>query len=415
MLRRTVERVNKCIGPWDDAFAFSVPRTVRIRDWRLGCTLLAVQVAIGIYVVLYVLILQQAYLAQATQVGSVRLQLRSPASAYRWPTAPPYCLGTTAADISAKPAGYAVLPGAMYSFNGGTAFPQRLCRFADSFNALPLTEPSALFLPTEARVTRQAATGGAAACANLTDKSCASFLPSESKTDAGVTQRTLLADAEFYTLRIDHNVAAPAANIAKAATSLVGRLFSVSGRTVDPCEPYRGGPGSALCPDYVAIGVPGKIDTVSIATLLAAAGVTSLDAPSSENPSISLREGGLVLFVDIQYSNAYLPRGSIPGTGSFSASNVEYTIRVSALTEADFKIEEAAPLEGPLAEGTRVFFNRHGIRVLFSQSGFLGRSDLQTFIVNAVTALGLLSLAIMLVEAVAFKCWKLGPLYQCVV
>ena len=410
VVRGSWERLCKYIGPWDDAFTFSVPRTVRIRDWRLGCTLIAAQVAIGIYVVLYVLVLQQAYLSQASLVGSVRLQLRSPAPAFRWAKAP-YCLGTTPADFAASATGYQVLPGSRFSYNGAV-FSQLPCRFADSFNVLPLTEPSALFLPTEARLTRQTALPGAAACASLNTTGCATFTPAENKYNAGVTERTLLADAEFFTLRIDHNVAAPAASIAKNAQALAGRLFSTSGSTVDPCAPYRSRPGGAACPDYIAVGAAGKIDTVSVATLLAAAGVPSLDAPSAENRSVSLREGGLVLLVDIQYTNSFLARGGIPGTGSFNSGIIEYTLRVSALTEADFKIEEALPLEGPLAEGSRAFFNRHGIRILFSQSGFLGREDLQAFIVNAVTALGLLSLAIMLVEAFAFKCWKLGPLYQ---
>jgi len=414
-LARLFDRVNAWVGPWDDAFSFSVPRTVRIRDWRLGCSLLAGQAAIALYVVLYVLILQQAYLTPAALVGSVRLQLRAPSAAARWPGGrAPYCLGTTPADLAANaaaPAGYAVLPDARYSFRGAV-FPQRPCRFADSFSALPLAEASALFLPTEARVTVQAAQGGAAACANLTAPACAAFLPEENRNDAAVTQRALLADAEFYTLRIDHNVAAPGANIAKTARALAGRMLSARGEVVDACEAYRENPGGAPCPDVVALGVAGKTDTVSIATLLAAAGVPSLDAPSAESAAVSLREGGLILFVDVSYSNALLARGSIPGTGSLNAGTVEYTLRVSALTDADFKLEEARALKGPLEEGARALFNRHGVRVLFSQSGFLGRSDLQTFIVNAVTALGLLALAVKLVEAVAFNCWRLGPVYQ---
>ena len=414
-LGRVIDRAGAWIGPWDDAFSFSVPRTVRIRDWRLGCSLLAGQVAIGIYVILYVLLLQQAYLTPAALVGSVRLQLRAPDAAARWPGGrAPYCAGTTPAHLAANPAappGFAVLPGGRYSYLGA-AFPQRPCRFADSFAALPLAEPSALFLPTEARATPQTAAAGAAACANLTAPACGAFLPPESRDDPAVTLRTLLADAEFFTLRIDHNVAAPAASIARTARALAGRMFSSRGDVVDACEAYRGNPGGAPCPAAVALGAPGKTDTVSIATLLAAAGVPSLDAPSAEDASVSLREAGLILLVDVSYSNAMMARGVIPGTGTLNTNTVEYTLRVSALTEADFKLEEARVVGGPLEEGARVLFNRHGVRVLFSQSGFLGRSDLQTFIVNAVTALGLLSIAITLVEVVAFNCWRLGPIYQ---
>ena len=379
----------KWIGPWDDAFSFSVPRTVRIRDWRLGCSLLAAQIGIALYVVLYTLILQQAYLRPAELVGSVRLQLRGPTTSARWPGgAAPYCLGTTAAALAANPSappGYAILANNFYSYQGA-AFPQRPCRYADAFNALPHAEPDALFLPTETRVTAQAAVPGEAPCTALALPGCAAFAPTEDPYNAAITNRSFLADAEFFTLRIDHNIAAPSASIAKSARDIFGRMFAAGGGEVDACAAYARNPGGAACDKRViALGVPGLYDTVAIATLLAAAGIPTLDAPSAGNASVSLREAGLVILVDISYSNAFANRGLVLGTGSLVTSEVQYSLRVSALAGSDFKLEEGVPLAGPLDEGARAFYNRHGVRVLFSQSGFLGASDLQTFIINAVT------------------------------
>ena len=88
---------------------------------------------------------------------------------------------------------------------------------------------------------------------------------------------------------------------------MAGKLLDRSGNPVDPCNAYirRG----LACPSFVAIGVANAKDIVPLAALLEAAGILSLDAMGdASGPGVAgqtLRYSGIILFVQITYTNYY--------------------------------------------------------------------------------------------------------------
>ena len=167
---------------------------------------------------------------------------------------------------------------------------------------------------------------------------------------------------------IDHNfVALDRPSFSRTSREMKGFMRSASGEFVNPCRPYAAFPGG--CPDFIAVGNAGKPDIVSFATILEAAGVTTLDVPSTELGSKnSVREGGLVILLEITYSNYF---HGVGGTGSlFSEDEIVYTYSASVVPQTEFKIETA---ELNVTDATaRAFLNRHGIRIMINTEGRVG-------------------------------------------
>jgi hypothetical protein len=296
------------LGDLDEFFAYQTTRTLKIRDRHLGGSLLCLQATIFVYVVVWQILFSQVYLAQSDFAGVVRLQLRAPDAAYRWPGgAAPYCLGTSAVNASypLAPAYAAAGGGAFSRAAGGPAGTQRRCQFFDEVTAVPIPETDRMFLTTETRVTAQAVAPPGGACAALEAAGCA-FAPAYNKTDGAVTRRSFVADVEFFTLLIDHNMAAPLAGIARTVKQMEGAMQT--GTTpyapVDACDAYKGFAGG--CDRrMINVGVAGFEDIVSVRTLLAAAGISSLDDPAGlpGDSTTTYREAGLVLNLEISYTN----------------------------------------------------------------------------------------------------------------
>jgi hypothetical protein len=324
----------------DTLCGYTTARTLLIRDRRLGFLLFGLQFIIFLYVVVYQVLLQQVYSAVSDFNGVVRLQLKAPAAAMRWPGgAPPYCLGVAAPLPAAYPLapGYAIPSPGNFSRNG-VPFQQRHCQFLDETSAVPIPETDRMFLTTETRATAQSAP---AACANLDALNC-TFSPPYNRNDDSVTRRSFVADIEFFTLLIDHNINAPLAGIHKTGTAMRGRMLAADGKTpVNVCDEYAGFPSG--CPTAasagfdIAVGSPGLPDIVAIGTLLRAAGIDGLDSLaglSGVDAAESHREAGLVLNLDISYTNFYLEASGALGTGSLDTSQVFYTVRARAAAAA---------------------------------------------------------------------------------
>lgn len=137
-----------------------------------------------LYIGIYTLLYEQAFLAQGSVEGSARLQAMAAHSNYTYNQgAAPYCLGTTAASAAPVPDGakYTILPGDQYQLDGGVAYAQRACQYADANQVIltwdvaaarsPFAEPSVLSLAlgsqsgAAADVNRIAPGGSAWSCA----------------------------------------------------------------------------------------------------------------------------------------------------------------------------------------------------------------------------------------------------------
>ena len=113
------------------------------------------------------------------------------------------------------------------------------------------------------------------------------------------------------------------------------------------------------CPPYIHERFTSVNDIVPIATLLRAAGISSLDEPSGPaNPDESQRYAGVVLVLSIAYSN-YV---------SYNASRVVYSYTVTAVPNTEFKTEQVIPAPGSDLPN-RTIVDRHGVRIFVVQSG----------------------------------------------
>jgi hypothetical protein len=178
-----------------------------------------------------------------------------------------------------------------------------------------------------------------------------------------------IPDVEFSTLLIDHMMIASAVGISRASLDMSGSLVGADGRAIDPCDDYR--QLGLDCPPAVRVGSPGRADIIPVQTLLRAAGVGSLDQRAGELGPLqneTLRFGGLVVVLSIEYSN-YLSQ-----TGSWSEGAVGYRYVASAVPNSEFKAEEVLPNPGA-AGAARTVLDRHGVRFVVKQSGAVGTFD----------------------------------------
>ena len=138
--------------------------------------------------------------------------------------------------------------------------------------------------------------------------------------------RSYVRDIDYFTLTFDHSFSSPV-GISRSASEMAGYLIDPDGNVLDACTSYtrRGIP----CNPAVSVGVDGKTDVFTLSTLLESAGVSSLDhAGGGKLGGISgsnLRLSGLVLFLEIRYSNYRLDLTHAKGTGTVDERKVVYT------------------------------------------------------------------------------------------
>ena len=315
-----LRKLESYVGDLDLICSYSTSRTLLIRDKRLGITLYSIQGAILFYVVVWQLILSQVYMADSNFASVVRLQLQQPNQFYRWPSGKgPFCLGTSAIPSDYPTASHYTIPSEGYYSYLGSALPQRHCQFFDETGAVPIPETDRMFVTTETRQTNQNVQEGTE-CTTVGSINC-TFLPSYSRNDDNITRRSFVADIEYFTLLIDHSMSAPLAGITRTVSQMEGSLLDKKGHIMDPCDDYLG--FAMGCPTNetsgfdVALGRAGLPDIVPLATLLRAAGVTSLDLNAGLNgrdAEETLREAGIVLNLEISYTNFFfsLGRGPLP-------------------------------------------------------------------------------------------------------
>ena len=364
--------------------SYSTPRTVNIRDWRLGVLSYTLTISALSYIVIYTLIIEQRYRLRAVDVlGTVRLSLQPPTSAY-W-----------------SPPGS---PGGSYCSPNDVDYPVPLqgCRYLDQYDTQPTPmEASALFLTTRVSITNFTANTSDACGGAQLQPSC-SFIPMAEK------ESFFVGDVEFYTMLIDHGFTTGAPlSITASASSIPGRIVGPDGKTVlDPCDDYK--VRGWACPSFVKVGPVGvgAADIMPINTLLRAAGVASLDAPNGVNGSESMRFGGTLLVMTITYSNF------LQDTNAYSENYITYTYSVEQVDGVEFKTEQPVPAAGAGTAPSRTVLDRHGIRLLVKQSGNLGRFDFATLLVSLTASLGLLAASTLIVDCLAVRVLPLRAVYN---
>ncbi|RYG56570.1 hypothetical protein EON66_02585 [archaeon] len=340
----------------DDVFAYTTPRTVRVRDRYLGLTKYTVMIGVFSYVIAYQLLAKQSYSAFGTIAGSVRLQLKEPSSIFRYPDGEaPYCLGGNA---SGSPLYSFPQPG-MYKYNGpgGVVAPQGVCQYLDArFAVNQPVEVGAVFIPSRISVSQQSAIPSSA-CATLGHSYCTwnTTVPDTLNYVADVDMFTLFvrspraraypaclhrvrvptltvvrsycARALVRTMQIDHAFTA-SNGVARSAYEMSGELLDSNGEPMDPCIAYT--LKQLPCPYYVNVGKQDAKDIVPLRALMLAAGIDNLDTQTSNMTGLNdtRRYDGVVIIINIYYTNYYLKQAYAPGTG----------VRVQCLHAASFTL-----------------------------------------------------------------------------
>ena len=430
--------VRRFVPDPDETFAYSTPRFLTIKDWRLGVGTIVLQFVIFCYIIVFQVVFQQVHMREADLTASLRVGARQGAPAFNW-VAPPFCLGVTqpahpsATYASQYSINTAVTP-PTYTYTGpgasGVPFVQRQCTWLDEADAVPLEENDAAFLLTETRLTPQTwsviGSSPLQACGSplLSTQGCA-YLPDNSNS-AVTTTRSYVPDIEFFTVSVDHNVVAPQARITRTVRQMEGNLVDLEGKVIDPCIGYTS--LGLQCPtDVVGIGKINRLDIIPLRSLMLAAGVQSLDVLSGTDSSgpqtSSTRMQGMVLILDISYSNFFLgnietPSGAnIGGTGTLDNSAVRYLYRVTTIPATQFQFTTTSmnapqPGENPNTALPRLLRRVAGVRLIITTGGRIGSFFFQTLLINITAGLALLGLSSTILEFIAFSLCPLRGMYR---
>ncbi|EFA81132.1 putative purinergic receptor [Heterostelium album PN500] len=298
------------------------------------------------------ILLEKRYLATDSPIGSIRSSLLAPT--YRDPS-PPYCNTSGNAE-----------------YNG---FPTFQCQYWDEVLALyPSSSDTSMFITTRATTEQQDTLNNC----NLTEPSC-----------VYVTSNVVdlyVADIDNFTIMIDHTVSAPNLDIEYNARELNGRLLGSNGKVWTPPPPS-------------VVGVKNKYDILTLDACLEAAGIDSLDQPSLSNASRSMRNDGVLILVFITYSNMY----------TYDTSNFRYTYEFKVIKDTKFKAIEPIFTTGV---NNRFVFDRHGVKLIFIQTGTIGKFDFQTMLLTFVSGIGLVTVSTVIVDVLAVKLLPQKHKYQ---
>jgi hypothetical protein len=192
-----------------------------------------------------------------------------------------------------------------------------------------------------------------------------------------------VADVEKFTTKFVHFVQGPRTGINAQSREMEGSLL---------------GPNDEVLVTWAKDYDPNTRDVLTVDQLLTAAGIDNLDIPSGVDASgSSLRYDGIIFFVYMEYKN------------SLSSGEIVYTYRVRKSDNSEHKQEEAIYVHYP---DQLVVLNRHGIKLVFLQTGEIGKFSIQTLIINLVSGLVLIRLAATFVDLIAMYFMPLRASYK---
>lgn len=356
---RTITADWAIMPDWDEVFAYTTVKMVRVHDRRLGilhysfmslilayplqqtpllfwpdthCLARAVELQVHAfchplfgchdeetirrsrYIVVYVCLINKEYMLVDLPEGTVRLGLLPPRTcpdeaagqceSFRQPSTDlPYCTGGP------------VVPGLLMP----TPFE---CRYEDeSFVVWPPVEQRGFFAATRITERQQQLPDNCDATAGSGPRPDPSCFDWENVDEVG-EQVYYPAQIESFTAFIDHTMTASRLGLSYSWPSeglFCRGIFSSEGKKLEPCDDY---PNVEACRMANVTLATGQRNIVPLKTLLRAAGIDNLDTDGDvacESDAVSpgcesFRYSGLILQVNIEYSNKF----------SFDASQVEY-------------------------------------------------------------------------------------------
>lgn len=307
------------------------------------------------YIAVKVLYIDQGYNEHDTPIGSVRVTLKMPSK-----------------GVDLREEDYCPNSGDNYSWDYPTekGFP---CQIWDEHSVrYPLDELNAAFVSTRVTQTEQTyACGGDYPNGSSPDVCVTPYVDGESKT-------FFLGGVRSYTFGLQHNFYAPmfTSTDPKRKGLYRGSSNDVIGDLVKHDGTYM---------KRFPYSKAGEPDIVTVGTLMDAAGIDIRAV--SPDPNNSLLYSGVLTLVLISYDN--------------SEQATHYTYRAQYIPNSDFKVYNIRwnSDQGDSAP-TRTLFKHAGPKFVFIVTGDMVRFDFQTLLVQLVSALGLLSFAVLIVDMV---------------
>eukprot|EP00038_Savillea_parva_P003044 m.120417 g.120417 ORF g.120417 m.120417 type:complete len:462 (-) comp11053_c2_seq1:262-1647(-) len=379
------------LGDIDDAFAFTTPKSVRIRDYRLGVLNYGLQFIIFLYIIVYAIFINQGYNEfEPIFPGAVAVSARRDTSADTANGNYDYCcysaaLGGTQNDWSANTVCSGVVTATDVNFQSTTD---------GAFPCLYWPDDHAVFqvgLDTSIALATRVGISTVTRCSlDAYYESCGA---SSSSTDETMFY---IAGIEHFTLRITHGVAGQAVDVSGqnvGADRIKGRLLNRNGNAITVAtSDDAGNPGTEFTAQYG--------DQMTVSEILSAASI-DLDArrsdPSNSSRTSTIRWDGINVVMYIEY-------GLKPLTKSLS-----YDYKPRILSDLEYKVEELVSDENSTSQ---VVYNRHAIRLLLVQTGRLGQFSFQALLITLVSALGLLAVSATIVNLIMTKLLPMAPFYK---
>lgn len=357
----------------DNILTYSTPKIVEIRDKRLALLHYTMLLIIFLYIVVYQIVLQGKWYGRSAISGTVSVSLRDPPNGVPPLASLPYCVQNGSAF-----------------YNG---FPTRNCSVQDATDVVyPPLQSRAISITTRITQSRQDDM-----CPDLFDECPKRYHTLEEF-------YYYLAGVELYSLLFQHSVV--------ASDFYAQRLHSARGNPsrVDNSGitgSYLNMAGRLLAQDGAVLRVynpvphsPHNLTAISLQELLAAASV-SLDE-QSVSPMVttasSFRDDGMVLHVNYYYTN--LRAGQCSFCRVFLDDTIRYDMTAQLVPETEFKV--MSELDN-FSLNKRWLYNRHGVRVVITQTGDIYAFQFDTMLIALVSSLALTKAASILVDFIATR------------
>lgn len=388
----------------DDLFAYQTAKSVRIRDHRLGAAYYLAVFGVIVYIGLYSLAYNLAYLKFYDPSGTVRFKMQQPVVS-----------GCDVDDASCMDAfpnttelKYCCRPGCTPSKTGGQGActcsdrPQYVnyqCAFYDG-DTVGYPQRSGIFVATRIRVQNETLNQtcilpGATSCSKLWSWSS--------------NPTFFVAGIENFTVLIDHAAEVAPLNFFQQARDLSG-LLKVPGK--GPAEQalcaqpgsvtaFHGGRSTSTAPCYAQPMHPVNqtLDIFTLQMLLGASGV-DLDGVSHDQGH-SVRYEGMTMMINIFYYNA------VPWSGLLRTPGYYY--EVTAMAGNSYG--QHAVLWNP-AMSSRTLLAMHGMLIQANVVGPVAGFDFNNLLLQLTASLALLTAATLAVNFLAMYVLKYRKYYS---
>lgn len=391
----------------DDVFVYDAPKTIRIRDSRLGLLQYGMMLLIAAYIIVWQLIRGNSYLMYRSPTVSTRMSLQQPTDPKSCSPKDPNCHDSfkRVADLP-----YCCTPACTYKADNSSCscpwrrFTNYKCQYVDGVGGTQIYPNDIVINTFRHEYTQELnASCGQEGCSKLWITSGA--------------QDRFMADVEDFTLLVDHAVQNQELGIARTSREMEGWLLVngthelqqqlCSSTNTSMTAPFYG-ERTTKAPCYLKPNSTDKdgLDYFTVRTLMMAMGLT-LEGESYEGSGHSLRYEGLTVTLKIHYFDTWPWHGVLrDGNGR---TKVLYVYSLVPLKDNPYKVSDLIYSKYP---EERIRRDMHGIYLSAMPEGELGIFDAQTLLLTVTTSLTLLAIAATVVRYIAMYFLKQRNYYK---